>query len=438
MTGHSLGHSLPKAQAERRQYDDVAMLGHNPYTGRPVTFQNALYAKTDGVHVPHPGDDIVSERSSYTSASLWQGIHGGLGSGIECARCHDADPFIHTPWIDGAKDEKGDPIIPMLGVDDGFSVGFNEAPYVIVGTESLGWRMPKHITSPEAAACTKCHRMGDGRWARSWLRRLDHDDSFWDRLLTAEGMAFENYYWMPTNVENLDENTWADSEYGKALDFIQACAQQGPVNRENLDQAALNCQWEDLPTEQIADVGELPDIELEGPALALEALKVLGAAVSDPSDPNCTGEGGSCANRRCGECHSVSRGGLQHWQELTKTANRTCGLTKEPGEMTPEEALDAVHCLRAQKEDPNSVFAADKLGILTTGVRYGYFRKLFQAAYPGDTWLPEYVQFKARVGMPKGTYSALSEKEYAIVKKWFDSDLQSLDEVIQDPRPDIL
>ena len=61
---------------------------------------------------------------------------------------------------------------------------------------------------------------------RSWLRRLDHDDSFWDRLLTAEGMAFENYYWMPTNVENLDENTWADSEYGKALDFIQACAQQ--------------------------------------------------------------------------------------------------------------------------------------------------------------------------------------------------------------------
>ena len=75
------------------------------------------------------------------------------------ARDATMQTFIHTPWIDGAKDEKGDPIIPMLGVDDGFSVGFNEAPYVIVGTESLGWRMPKHITSPEAAACTKCHRM---------------------------------------------------------------------------------------------------------------------------------------------------------------------------------------------------------------------------------------------------------------------------------------
>ena len=41
--------------------------------------------------------------------------------------------------------------------------------------------------------------------------------------------------------------------------------------------------------------------------------------------------------------------------------------------MSQSEALESVQCLRARPEDPTAVFAADKLGILTTGARYGYF-----------------------------------------------------------------
>ena len=52
------------------QYNDIAMIGHNPFTGKTCFFQNALYSKTDGGHVPHPADKEKSQ-------NLWSGVHGG-------------------------------------------------------------------------------------------------------------------------------------------------------------------------------------------------------------------------------------------------------------------------------------------------------------------------------------------------------------------------
>jgi hypothetical protein len=420
-----------KAKTEEGEYNDVAMIGHNPYTGQTCYFQNALYRSTDGAHVPHPADDVESTDSPQTSNSLWNGIHGGLGNGIQCAECHSNDPFIHTPWIDGAKDENGDTVIPMMGVHDGYTLGFNEAPYSLIDAAGQGWTMPKSLVNPEVAACTKCHRVSNGRWATSWLRRMEGTDNFWDRILTPEGMKFENRFWMPPEMHHLDEATWADSRYGKAMDFIQACARRSNPTGDDTPQP--DCQFEELPTEQVLDVGELPEVDLTGPDLALEALKVLGANVSDTTDERCDGDESSCASRRCAECHSVSKGGLRHWLDLTKRSLDRCKLKLDPTDMTAEEALEAVQCLRARPEDPNSVFAADKLGILTTGARYGYFRKLFQKAFGETEWLRQYISFKGRVGMPKGTYSALNEREYAVVLKWFESQLADIDAVIQDP-----
>ena len=88
--------------------------------------------------------------------------------------CHDADPIIHTPWIDGAKDERGDPILPKMGIRDGFAEGFNEAPYSLVNLEGQGWTMPKHITSEERSSLHQVppyRQLVDGR--RNWMRRLE-------------------------------------------------------------------------------------------------------------------------------------------------------------------------------------------------------------------------------------------------------------------------
>jgi len=71
-----------KALPEEGQYNDMAMLGHNPYTGKTCFFQNALYARKDGLHISHPADKVDSPASPYQSEHIWRGIEGGLGSGI--------------------------------------------------------------------------------------------------------------------------------------------------------------------------------------------------------------------------------------------------------------------------------------------------------------------------------------------------------------------
>ena len=62
------------AASRRRKFNDMAMIGHNPLTGKTCFFQNALYDKTDGAHVPHPADKVKSE-------TLWSGVHGGARLG---------------------------------------------------------------------------------------------------------------------------------------------------------------------------------------------------------------------------------------------------------------------------------------------------------------------------------------------------------------------
>jgi len=421
-----------KSKAEEGQYNDMAMLGHNPYTGKTCFFQNALYSRTNGLAIPHPGDSVDSPQSPQQSAAVWNAIHGGLGSGIECAECHDADPFIHTPWIDGAKNERGDTVIAKMGTHDGFAEGYTESPYTIVNTQGQGWTMPKHLTSPEAAPCTKCHRMGNGRWTKSWISRLIGKNTPWDDKLTTHGRDFDNVFWMPPDLEALDHASWDESDYGRAVQFLRDCVNHStgsPSGRANPDPA---CKWEDLPKEQIIAQGELPEVALEEKELAAEALKILGANLTDPNDPRCNGEGNSCRTRRCSECHSVSKAGLKHWKKLSDRARSQCGLDKDPETLTPEEALKNIDCLRSHPDDPNSVFAADKVGILTTGASYGYFRKLFRKAY-ADNWLPKFVNFKARVGMPKGTYAKLSQKEHAVLLKWFGNGLKNMNDILVDP-----
>ena len=410
---------------EEGLYEDIAMIGHNPYTGKTCYFQNALYTRTDGLHVPHPADDVNSSVSPQQSPSLWSGIQGGLGTNIQCTSCHDTDAYIHTPWIDGALDERGEPVIPKMGIHDGYVLGNNEAPYSLVNSDGQGWTYHRMLVSEEAHACTKCHRIGEGRFGRQWIDRMVGENTYWRNITTEAFLKFEHVFWMPPDVEGLDWGApWEESEYGRAVTFIRNCV-QNPTQPQ--------CEWAELPTEQVTDIGELPEVSLEGTELAMEALKVMGANVVDAEDPRCVNDDGSCRTQRCAECHSVSKNGLKHWLKMHKDAKANCKIADDPGTMTQEEALAAVNCLRVEPQDTDTVFAADKVGPLVTGARYGHFRKLFQRAYGDAFWLPQYVAFKSRVSMPKGTYAAFSQMEYAVLQKWFDSDLANMDDVLVDP-----
>jgi len=281
------------------QYNDIAMVGHNPFTGKTCFFQNALYSKTDGATIPHPADKEKSQ-------NLWSGVHGGRGSGIECASCHDADPFIHSPWIDGAKDANGRPIVPKMGVDPDLSIGANDTPYALINLQGQGWTMPKQLVSVEANACLKCHRMGDGRWTDDWLKRLDGTDSSWTNITTEKYRESHLKYWMPTDVNFTSDAMWTTSEFKKALDFIMECG-------DNPSNAA--CVWRDIPSSPGGDTGgtgklrnpvALPDDEL-----AQQATILIGMNKTTPSAV-------------CAECHAPNESTLRDWQAKTDIALASC------------------------------------------------------------------------------------------------------------------
>ncbi len=279
------------------QFNDIAMIGANPFTGKTCFFQNALYQKKDGGNIPHPADRTKSQ-------NLWAGVHGGMGSGIQCGKCHDADPFIHTPWIDGAKDANGRPIVPKMGIDPDFAIGANDMPYAIVNRKGQGWTMPKQITGEKANACLKCHRMGNGEWATSWLERMNGTDSAWNNITTAFGLKPENMYWMPPEHAMTSAADWNASEFKTALEFIQTCARS----------TSAECGWKDVPeTLTSAETGgKLRNpVTLSDDALAKRATELLGFNKNTPS-------------KVCSECHAPNETTLRDWAEKTEIAEETC------------------------------------------------------------------------------------------------------------------
>ena len=280
------------------QYNDIAMIGSNPFTGKTCFFQNALYQKKDGGHIPHPADKTKSQ-------NLWAGVHGGLGSGIQCGKCHDADAFIHSPWIDGAKDANGRTIVPKMGVDPDFAIGANDTPYAIVNRRGQGWTMPKQITSEGANACLKCHRMGNGEWAQSYLDRLDGKDTAWTAITTAFGNQAANKYWMPPDHSFASDTEWNASAEKRALELIVACA-KAPTT--------AGCTWVDVP-ESLGSAttgGKLRNpVTLSDDALAKQATTILGFNKNAPTS-------------QCSECHAPNQVTLRDWQAKTTAAETTC------------------------------------------------------------------------------------------------------------------
>src|SRR5574338_458471 len=263
------------------QYNDIAMIGHNPFTGKTCYFQNALYSKTDGSKIPHPADKEKSQ-------NLWSGVHGGLGSGIQCSSCHDADPFIHTPWIDGAKDAQGRPIVPKMGIDPDLAIGANDTPYSLVNAKGQGWTYEKQIVSPEANACLKCHRMGSGRWTESWITRLGGTDSSWTGITTAAFNAAAHKYWMPPDQVFDTDEQWSSSPFAAALKFIESCG-NNPSNPA--------CIWKEIPTKLAGDDagGALRNpVSLPDDELAKQATTLLGMNKNAPS-------------QECAECHAPNQ-----------------------------------------------------------------------------------------------------------------------------------
>jgi hypothetical protein len=131
----------------------VQMIGHNRQTGATAFFE----APDADPSRPNPQPDLLRLGENGILAGELPGPDDpGFDAAfmpppIQCSHCHQADPFIHDPWIYGARlpDDPSQPVIPELG-------GPN-SPYFIVGGEDWD-RRTVHI---EGNGCTACHRAPD-------------------------------------------------------------------------------------------------------------------------------------------------------------------------------------------------------------------------------------------------------------------------------------
>ena len=209
-----------------KRFNDMAMIGTNPKTGRTCFFQNSIGSGKDGSKVPHPAD---IEKST----AVWSTNVQNYCSGT----CHGESPFVHSPWIDGAKRANGKPIIPKAGEHPDFLISDLSAPYNIVAADKLGFDIPKQLVSDEVGACNNCHRLAGGT-LKNFARWSTGTGEDYFRNITDFGKKFENSHWMAPRKDGITEATWEASKYGQALKFMAKC---------EANSADPTCLWADVP-----------------------------------------------------------------------------------------------------------------------------------------------------------------------------------------------
>lgn len=118
----------------------MGVIGHNSETGATCFFQKR--EDTFPNDARHPGsDDPDSNYDQY-----WMTAQQVAEE--HCTDCHQADPWLHSPWIDQLRDpnDPSQPLVPVLLS--------KSAPYVVIGDD---FTQPYHDGAPENS-CSSCHR----------------------------------------------------------------------------------------------------------------------------------------------------------------------------------------------------------------------------------------------------------------------------------------
>lgn len=199
-----------KARAiDDTDFDDVNIIGHNKSTGDTCFWNTHLSGVDTKKGLPHPAEDVAND-------AKWMTV-GDLGS-TNCVSCHDADAWMHSPWIDQVNVVPSNP----------------KGKYRIVQSDSLEkeasggtqWNALEKLDEPDAKPCVSCHRIGKYNGVSLWTPRSTgqsiKDDGWW-AFASDYAKEYEQNRWMP-EASAPDKKDWDTSEYAKAVKRIAECA----------------------------------------------------------------------------------------------------------------------------------------------------------------------------------------------------------------------
>lgn len=127
--------------------DSVQMIGYNAETGATCFFESGDNSRWTSVD---ENNRLVGVLPGFDDPAFDEAFAVPGPADIQCVQCHQADPFVHNPWINGARlpEDPTQPVIPVIP-------GANP-PYYVVGAPNWDMRTI-HI---EGNACLGCHRIG--------------------------------------------------------------------------------------------------------------------------------------------------------------------------------------------------------------------------------------------------------------------------------------
>ena len=152
-----------------------------------------------------------------------------------------------------------------------------------------------------------------------------------------------------------------------------------------------------------------PMTSLDDAQLATQARALLG-----PAGAGCRG------------CHPVDSNGLRSWATLGSDLLRCLG-DRELSSLASAQRM--VGCLRADPNDPSSLFTPRKLGWFAAAARLDWFAYVFQKAY-GSDWQGQLTALRSRAAMPRGGMHQLTQAEFDIVAEWFNRGLPQLASIV--------
>lgn len=175
---------------------DIALIGHHRRTGATAFFQ--YYRPNDPIKVPRIPSPFGAEGPGFWKDVPWI-------ADIDCAQCHGADPFVHSPYITQAKADyrlnqpypepivPANPLGPLWYIDATITGANGDKTSLFAPWEKNLF----HLDAP-SNTCTTCHRISNSDPLRLYPESTHgaglSDEKWKDPCQTD---AFQRLPWMP-------------------------------------------------------------------------------------------------------------------------------------------------------------------------------------------------------------------------------------------------